>query len=131
MKKLCDLSMIKSNDRLVEYILGYYMHCNTTWSKVDHVLMPIYMETLNHWILVHFDIHSRCLRVCNSFQSASHAKKAKKIVEQYLVILPLLLDLIGFYKSQNDIELSSQRFVNEKATDCLEIVMVDGLPQQT
>ncbi|PON81941.1 Ulp1 protease family, C-terminal catalytic domain containing protein [Trema orientale] len=131
MKKGCDLLVIKSDDRLVEYILGYYMHCNTAWSEVDHVLMPVHMETLNHWILVHFDIHSRCLHVYNSLRSASHDKKAKKIVERYSVIIPLLLDLVCFYKSRNDIELSSQYFVNKKATDCLEIMMVDGLSQQT
>ncbi|KAL2466198.1 Ulp1 protease family [Abeliophyllum distichum] len=50
---------------LLEYPLGEYMHCNTPWTEVDHVLMPIRMGVHAHWILVHLDIRNRCLNAYN------------------------------------------------------------------
>lgn len=49
-----DKSALEKQTSLFSYIIGLYMPCNTSWSFVDHVLMPMRMYNSAHWILCHF-----------------------------------------------------------------------------
>ncbi|PON58069.1 Ulp1 protease family, C-terminal catalytic domain containing protein [Trema orientale] len=117
-------------DIIVEYILGYYMHCNTPWIDVDHVLMPVHVDSMEHWILVHFDVHNRCLNIFYSLQGKLNEGKALRTIKRFSFLLPYFLELVGFFSARKDLNLSSEFYANKKPTDPLEVYMVEGLPEQ-
>ncbi|PON89745.1 hypothetical protein TorRG33x02_144250, partial [Trema orientale] len=114
-------------DIIVQYILDYYMHCNTPWVEVDHVLMLVHVHIVEHRIVAHFDIHSKCLNVLNSLRGKYDDIKAWETIS---VVLPYFLDMVGFSSARKDLKLSSEYYANKKPIDPFQVYMMDGLFEQ-
>lgn len=67
------------------------MHCNTRWSDVEHILIPIMMGKKAHWILGHFNIKERALNVYNSSRLAVRDRMVVADIEAFAYILPCLM----------------------------------------
>ena len=50
--------MVTPHDLVAEYLFGYDLRCNNLWINVDHVLIPMNVDS-NHWILGCFHIKKR------------------------------------------------------------------------
>lgn len=86
-----DISAIANFTSLMQYVNGDYIHCNTSWSAIDHVLIPIMMETKVHWILADFDIKDRTLYVYNSSRLTLRDRMVIADVDAFAYVLPCLM----------------------------------------
>ncbi|KAL2469615.1 Ulp1 protease family [Abeliophyllum distichum] len=108
---------------LLEYPQGEYMHCNTPWAEVDHVLMPIRMGVHAHWILVHLDIRNRCLNVYNSCCATLRDGEVRADVQPFALVIPHLMANIDVW--QPVIVNGIQRI------EPLVVNLVHDIPQQS
>ncbi|KAL2506126.1 Ulp1 protease family [Abeliophyllum distichum] len=76
---------------LLEYPLGEYMHCNTPWTEVDHVLMPIRMGVRAHWILGHLDIRNMYINVYNSCSDTIRDREVIVDIQPFAFVIPHLM----------------------------------------
>nr|XP_016452685.1 PREDICTED: uncharacterized protein LOC107777213 [Nicotiana tabacum] len=68
-------SVVKPEDDVDEYILGYRILANVAWDLVDYVLMPVNLVENFHWLLLVFDIKDRQLYVYDSMTLTSRAQR--------------------------------------------------------
>ncbi|XP_075112659.1 uncharacterized protein LOC142182318 [Nicotiana tabacum] len=52
--------LIDRSDDIMEYMKGFRMHCNTPWHQVDHVIFPINLAEIWHWILGECGVYVAC-----------------------------------------------------------------------
>ncbi|KAL2516340.1 uncharacterized protein Fot_30311 [Forsythia ovata] len=108
---------------LLEYLLGEYLHCNTPWTEVDHVLMPIRMGVRAHWILGHMDIRNRCINVYNSCSDTIRDREVIADVQPFAFVIPHLMANIDVWQPMDvdDIQRIEPLVVN----------LVHDIPQQS
>ncbi|KAG5596736.1 hypothetical protein H5410_037968 [Solanum commersonii] len=58
-----NFGIVTGEHEVANYVLGSYMACACPWYLVDHVLMPIFVEELAHWVLGIFTINDRVIHV--------------------------------------------------------------------
>ena len=93
-----DISVVNVDHCVAEYILGFYMMSNTPWYEVDKVYFPIHVGREKHWILGCLRFKERVIYVYNSKRSTRSNLFVMECLEAYSVLLPLFLDLIGFWE---------------------------------
>lgn len=131
-KKNCDKIVLSGEGDVAEYIRGLFMDVNTPWRNVDYVLFPIHMSSPDHWLLLTFDVHRRCLTVYNSLQPKRKSMQTKisDVCEPYIFILPILLRKSGFWKDRSDIDFSSDPYRNKDEDDIIELEFAETVPEQ-
>ncbi|XP_075112639.1 uncharacterized protein LOC142182312 [Nicotiana tabacum] len=120
--------LIDRSDDIMEYMKGFRMHCNTPWHQVDHVIFPINLAEIWHWILGCVSFHKRCFYVYDSLRSRKHKKVIQKVAEAYVVLIPLFLVSIEFYNQISDIVIENGLHMGKKLTDPFEIALITNLP---
>ncbi|XP_075074391.1 uncharacterized protein LOC142161996 [Nicotiana tabacum] len=110
-------SVVKSDDDVAEYILGYRLLANVAWDVVDYVIMLVTIVENFHWLLLVFDIADMQLYVYDSMFS---------------IIIPLYLSCTGCYGKRNNIDFKTTKaYIEKPVTDPLNIQwMVAEIPQQ-
>nr|XP_016465001.1 PREDICTED: uncharacterized protein LOC107787898 [Nicotiana tabacum] len=122
--------LIDRSDDIMEYMKGFRMHCNTPWHQVDHVLFPINLAEIWHWILGCVSFHKRCFYVYDSLRSRKHKKAIQKVAKAYAVLIPLFLVSIEFYNQRSDIVVENGLHMGKKLTDPFDIELITNLPTQ-
>ncbi|XP_019225074.1 PREDICTED: uncharacterized protein LOC109206682 [Nicotiana attenuata] len=122
--------LIDRSDDIMQYMKGFRMHCNTPWHQVDHVLFPINLAEIWHWILGCVSFHKRCFYVYDSLRSRKHKKAIQKMAEAYAVLIPLFLVSIEFYNQRSDIVVENGLHMGKNLTDPFEIELITNLPTQ-
>ncbi|XP_070010356.1 uncharacterized protein [Nicotiana sylvestris] len=122
--------LIDRSDDIMEYMKGFRMHCNTPWHQVDHVLFPINLAEIWHWILGCVSFHKRCFYVYDSLRSRKHKKAIQKVAKAYAVLIPLFLVSIKFYNQRSDIVVENGLHMGKKLTDPFDIELITNLPTQ-
>ncbi|XP_075088503.1 uncharacterized protein LOC142170481 [Nicotiana tabacum] len=125
-------SVVKSDDDVAEYILGYRLLANVAWDVVDYVIMPVNIVDNFHWLLLVFDIVDRQLYVYDSMMSSNHHKTIESLVDKFSIIIHLYLSCTGFYGKCNDIDFKTTKaYIEKPITYPLNIQwMVAEIPQQ-
>ncbi|XP_075074748.1 uncharacterized protein LOC142162309 [Nicotiana tabacum] len=122
--------LIDRSDDIMEYMKGFRMHCNTSWYQVDHIIFPINLAEIWHWILGCVSFHKRCFYVYDSLRSRKHKKAIQKVAEAYAVLIPLFLVSIEFYNQRSDIVVENGLHMGNKFTDPFEIELITNLSTQ-
>ncbi|OIT00733.1 hypothetical protein A4A49_59973 [Nicotiana attenuata] len=138
--------LIDRSDDIMEYMKGLRMYCNTPWHQVDHVLFSINLAENWHWILGCVSFHKRCFYVYDSLRSRKHKKSIQKVAEAYVVLIPLFLVSIEFYRKNykkihmtshhnkkwpiSDIVVQNGLHMGKELTDPFEIEMITNLLTQ-
>jgi len=116
---------------LREYVLGFYILCNTPWVFVDYVLMPINVKDAWHWVLGVLSLHDGCIYVYDSIRSSRHDVVVHKTLNSFAVMIPLLLNTTTFYKQRSDIAMDKAHYLEkEDLSNPFAVISVDNLPQQ-
>ncbi|XP_070007911.1 uncharacterized protein [Nicotiana sylvestris] len=102
-------SVVKPEDDVGEYILGYRILANVAWDLVDYVLIPVNLVENFHWLLLVFDIKDRQLYVYDSMVRANRHKTVETLVDKFSIIIPLYLSCTGFYGKRKDINFKSTK----------------------
>jgi len=125
-------SVIKPDDDVAEYILGYRLLANVAWDEVDYVIMPVNIVENFHWLLIVFDIVDMQLYVYDSMVSSHHHNVVESCVDKFSIIIPLYLSCTGFYGKRKDIDFKTTKaYIEKPVTDPLNIQwMVAEIPQQ-
>ncbi|XP_070010594.1 uncharacterized protein [Nicotiana sylvestris] len=125
-------SVVKSDDDVAEYILGYRLLANVAWDVVDYVIMPVNIVENFHWLLLVFDIADRQLYVYDSMVSSNRHNIVESLVDKFSIIIPLYLSCTSFYGKRNDIYFKTTKaYIEKPVTDPLNIQwMVAEIPQQ-
>ncbi|XP_019238869.1 PREDICTED: uncharacterized protein LOC109218928 [Nicotiana attenuata] len=125
-------SVVKSDDDVAEYILGYRLLANVAWDVVDYVIMPVNIVENFHWLLLVFDIADRQLYVYDSMVSSNRHNTVESLVDKFSIIIPLYLSCTGFYGKCKDIDFKTTKaYIEKPVTDPLNIQwMVAEIPQQ-
>ncbi|XP_075096414.1 uncharacterized protein LOC142174507 [Nicotiana tabacum] len=125
-------SVVKPEDDVGEYILGYRILVNVAWDLVDYVLIPVNLVENFHWLLLVFDIKDRQLYVYDSMVRANRHKTVETLVDKFSIIIPLYLSCTGFYGKRKDIDFKTTKaYIEKPVTDPLDIQwMVAEIPQQ-
>ncbi|XP_070003184.1 uncharacterized protein [Nicotiana sylvestris] len=125
-------SVVKPEDDVGEYILGYRILANVAWDLVDYVLIPVNLVENFHWLLLVFDIKDRQLYVYDSMVRANRHKTVETLVDKFSIIIPLYLSCTGFYGKRKDIDFKTTKaYIEKPVTDPLDIQwMVAEIPQQ-
>ena len=113
----------------MKIIRGELLFCGTHWKDLDHVVMPVHVSSASHWILVHFDVLSRCLTVYDSMSGPRHESYIVPVVRAFSVMIPLMLEASGFY-SRSDINLDVAPYDVVESSP-LSFVIAIGTPQQS
>ncbi|XP_062086809.1 uncharacterized protein LOC133793483 [Humulus lupulus] len=108
---------------------GESMFCATHWNLLDDVVMPVNVNGLMHWILLHFNVQQRSLTVYDSMSGAKHENQTLLVVEAFAVLIPLLLEMIDFYV-RKDIHLDVSLY-DVVENEALKLSIAKGIPQQT
>ncbi|XP_070017226.1 uncharacterized protein [Nicotiana sylvestris] len=122
--------LIDRSDDIMEYMKGFRMHCNTPWHQVDHVLFPINLAEIWHWILGYVSFHKRCFYVYDLLRSRKHKKAIQKVAKAYAVLIPLFLVSIEFYNQRSDIVVENGLHMGKKLTDPFDIELITNLPSK-
>ncbi|XP_062114878.1 uncharacterized protein LOC133828794 [Humulus lupulus] len=120
----------KVNERCValKIMKGESMFCATHWNLLDDVVMPINVKAFMHWIVLHFNIQQRSLTVYDSMSGAKHENQTLPVIESFVVLIPLLLEKIGFYDHQDiNIDVSPYDVAENEA---LKLSIATGIPQK-
>ncbi|XP_070022188.1 uncharacterized protein [Nicotiana sylvestris] len=123
-------SVIKPQDVVAEYILGYRLLANVAWDEVDYVIMPVNIKEKFHWVLVVFDIADRQLYAYDSMVSSHNHHVVESCVKKFSVIIPLYFSCTGFYGKRNDINfMNTKAYIEKPIIDPLNIQwMVADIP---
>ncbi|XP_075103540.1 uncharacterized protein LOC142178108 [Nicotiana tabacum] len=123
-------SVIKPDDDVAEYILGYRLLANVAWDEVDYVIMPMNIVENFHWLLIVFDIVDRQLYVYDSMVSSHHHNAVESCVDKFSIIIPLYLSCTGFYGKRKNIDFKTTKaYIEKPVTDPLNTV--DGCRDST
>ncbi|PHU25154.1 hypothetical protein BC332_03486 [Capsicum chinense] len=57
---------------LNEYISGFRMHATVPRYMIDHIFIPINVNSKHHWVLAVLSFNQRCIYVYDSMSSAGH-----------------------------------------------------------
>nr|XP_009793113.1 PREDICTED: uncharacterized protein LOC104240003 [Nicotiana sylvestris] len=79
-------SVVKPQDVVAEYILGYRLLTNVAWDEVYYVIMPINIVEKFHWVLVVFDIAERFYGMHKDINFKNTKAYIKKTVTDPLII---------------------------------------------
>ncbi|XP_070002189.1 uncharacterized protein [Nicotiana sylvestris] len=125
-------SVVKPQDVVAEYILGYRLLVNVAWDDVDYVIMPVNIVKKFHWVLVVFDIADMQLYAYDSMVSSCNNQVVESCVEKFSVIIPLYLSCSGFYGKRKDINFKNTKaYIEKPVTDPINIQWSFGeIPQQ-
>ncbi|KAL2526518.1 Ulp1 protease family [Abeliophyllum distichum] len=85
------INAIDKQTALLSYLTGDKIPFNSTWSDVDHVLIPIFMDKKAHWILGYFDIANWHINVYNSSFKTIRDVAVLDAVEPLQNVIPQLL----------------------------------------
>nr|XP_016452942.1 PREDICTED: uncharacterized protein LOC107777439 [Nicotiana tabacum] len=117
--------------KLREYVLGFYILCNTPWVFVDYVLMPINVKYAWHWVLGVLSLHDCCIYIYDSMRSPGHDVVIHKALHSFAVMIPLLLNTTTFYQQRSDIATNISHYLGKKdLSEPFALTSVDNLPQQ-
>ncbi|XP_070017444.1 uncharacterized protein [Nicotiana sylvestris] len=115
-------SVVKPQDVVAEYILGYRLLANVAWDEVDYVIMLVNIKEKFHWVLVVFDIVDRQLYAYDSMVSSHNHHVVEYCVKKFSVIIPLYLSCTGFYGKRKDINfMNTKAYIEKPVTDPLNI----------
>ncbi|XP_075092384.1 uncharacterized protein LOC142172618 [Nicotiana tabacum] len=115
-------SVVKPQDVVAEYILGYRLLANVAWDEVDYVIMPVNIVEKFHWVLVVFDIAERCFYAYDSMVSSHNHSIVESCVDKFSIIIPLYLSCTGFYGKRKDINFKNTKaYIEKHVTDPLNI----------
>ncbi|XP_075074791.1 uncharacterized protein LOC142162346 [Nicotiana tabacum] len=125
-------SIVKLQDVVAEYILGYRLLTNVAWDEVDYVIMPINIVEKFHWVLVVFDIAERCLYAYDSMVSSHNHSIVESCADKFSIIILLYLSCTGFYGKRKNINFKNTKtYIEKPVTDLLNIQWIIGeIPQQ-
>ncbi|XP_070020365.1 uncharacterized protein [Nicotiana sylvestris] len=125
-------SVVKPQDVVAEYILGYRLLANVAWDEIDYVIMPVNIKEKFHWVLVVIDIADMQLYAYDSMVSSHNHHVVESCVEKFSVIIPLYLSCTGFYGKRKDINfMNTKAYIEKPVIDPLNIQwMVAEIPQQ-
>ncbi|XP_019265290.1 PREDICTED: uncharacterized protein LOC109242867 [Nicotiana attenuata] len=124
-------AIVKPQDIVVEYILGYRLLTNVAWDQVDFVIMPINIVEKFHWLLVVFDIIDRVLYVYDSMVSSPNHTIVESVVTKFALLIPLYLSCTGFYGKRPDINIKNTKaYIEKGVTDPIDIQWLGEIPQQ-
>ncbi|XP_050210879.1 uncharacterized protein LOC126661128 isoform X2 [Mercurialis annua] len=126
-----DTTFVSEKNTVSLYMKGGFMRCNTKWSDVDDVLIPINCKKDWHWILARLNFKDRCIYVYNSLRSARQDKSANEYVKCYSELVPILLEEIKFFDSRPDIDTTTGPYEGKRLSDPFRIENVENLPVQT
>ncbi|XP_075079933.1 uncharacterized protein LOC142165233 [Nicotiana tabacum] len=107
-------SVVKPDDDVAEYIIGYRLLANVAWDEVDYVIMPVNIVENFHWLLVVFGIADRQLYVYDSMVSSHHHNAIESCVDKLSIIIPLYLSCTDFYGKRKDIDFKTTKTYIEK-----------------
>nr|XP_009618736.1 uncharacterized protein LOC104110883 [Nicotiana tomentosiformis] len=126
------LVVVKPQDVISQYILGYRLVANIAWDKVDFVIIAINIVEKFHWLLVVSGITDRVLHVYNSMVYSQNHKLVEFVVDKFAIMIPLYLSCIGFYDKRSDIIYKNTKaYIEKGVTDPLEIQWLVGeIPRQ-
>ncbi|XP_070011349.1 uncharacterized protein [Nicotiana sylvestris] len=102
-------SVVKSDDDVAEYILGYRLLANVAWNVVDYVIMPVNIVENFYWLFLVFDIADRQLYVYDSMVSSNRHNTVESLVDKFSIIIPLYLFCTGFYGKRMTLTSRPQR----------------------
>ncbi|XP_070004946.1 uncharacterized protein [Nicotiana sylvestris] len=124
--------VVKPQDVVAEYILGYRLLANIAWDQVDYVIMPVNIVEKLHWVLVVFYIADRVLYVYDSMVSSHNHSIVESVVTKFYVMIPLYLSCTGFYGKRSDINFKNTKaYIEKSVTDPIDIQWIVGeIPQQ-
>ncbi|XP_055960627.1 uncharacterized protein LOC126671989 [Mercurialis annua] len=109
---------------------GAYKRC---WSDVKNILFPVHLkvdgESQDHWILAKLSFEYRTFFVYNSRRSELYDNHTATVMTAYATLLPLILDIVGFY-DRSDINFHSVYYMDKSKTDPFAVAYVDRLPVQ-
>ncbi|KAF4398319.1 hypothetical protein G4B88_007598 [Cannabis sativa] len=121
-EKSNDISVLSLSHNVAQYIRGGKILCATPWHLVDHVVMPINVKLLDHWICGRLNIAERRIYLYNSLCSGRYMTAAKEACKPFSVILPYYFSMLDFKGLHNEAKFSTM--------ELFPIVAVDGLPEQ-
>ena len=126
-KKNCDWSTFdfSSHSALQDYVLGDYLFCSLPFCVVDILLVPIFIPRREHWALGYVELKDHCIRIYDSLSSKRVEKQVLECVQSLAVILPHLLESVGYFDSHTHEYFTSQF----DRLEPFEIIM-DDCPRQ-
>ncbi|KAG5622683.1 hypothetical protein H5410_007901 [Solanum commersonii] len=125
-----NFGIVTGEHEVANYVLGSYMACACPWYLVDHVLMPIFVEELAHWVLGIFTINDRVIHVYDSMRGAAHDCKVLEACKAYAVLIPHLLYVTGFYMKKQGVAFDQPPYSSTSMLNPLDVAFVDNLPTQ-
>ncbi|XP_075105098.1 uncharacterized protein LOC142179295 [Nicotiana tabacum] len=125
-------SVVKPQDVVAEYILGYRLLANVAWNEVGYVIMPVNIVEKFHWVLVVFDIAESQLYAYDSMVSSRNHPIVESCVDKFSITIPLYLSCTDFYGKRKDINFKNTKaYIEKVVTDPLNIQwIVEEIPQQ-
>ncbi|KAL2471348.1 Ulp1 protease family [Abeliophyllum distichum] len=120
---LYDFNAINNYKSLIAYAMEEYMHCNTGWWDVHHILIPIMMYSHAHWLLGYFDVSKRVLNIYNSARASVRDRVVIQDVQDFVYVLPYLMVKVD---AVNHVVSGGVGSVSPLAVN-----IVEGTPQQT
>ncbi|KAF3682730.1 hypothetical protein FXO38_01132 [Capsicum annuum] len=113
---------------LNEYISEFHMHGAVPWHTVDHIFIPININSKHHWVLAVLSFNSRCIYVYDSLSSADHDSAVLAEVEKLAEVIPYCLLACKFYEKKGiDIDNHPNYKLNDKH-DLFDVYIVEDLP---
>ncbi|KAL2480441.1 Ulp1 protease family [Abeliophyllum distichum] len=120
---LYDFNAINNHKSFFAYVMEEYMHCNTGWWDVHHILIPIMIESHAHWLLGHFDVNKRVLNIYNSARATVRDRVVIQDVQAFGHVLPYLMVKVNAWNHVVSAGVGS--------VPPLAVNIVEGTPQQT
>ncbi|XP_070022080.1 uncharacterized protein [Nicotiana sylvestris] len=115
-------SVIKPDDDVAEYIIGYRLLANVAWDEVDYVIMPVNIVENFHWLLIVFDIVDKQLYVYDSMVSSHNHDVVESCVDKFSIIISLYFSCTGFYGKRKDIDFKTTKaYIEKPVTNPLNI----------
>ena len=87
----------KPNSLLVDYINGKKIVAGTSWKDVDYVYIPVFVESIDHFVLVQIDLINRKMLVYDSMAGKKHNKVVNDKTSAIKTIIENLLQYTSFY----------------------------------
>ncbi|KAF4377376.1 hypothetical protein F8388_013722 [Cannabis sativa] len=128
-EKSNDISVLSLSHNVAQYIRGGKILCATPWHLVDHVVMPINVKLLDHWICGRLNIAERRIYLYNSLCSGRYMTAAKEACKPFSVILPYYFSMLDFKGLHNEAKFSTMELFPIVAVDAsFAEYFIDGKP---
>lgn len=115
-------SIITEKQGILEMLNGVSLPFSTPWYLVDYVLVPIWLDETQHWVLAVIDFKERLITVQNTLSGKGVALIMRKAMLPLSMILPHYLLLTDFY-SRTDIDFSANCYAEKSRTLCFRSLM--------